>query len=151
MLYSFIIIGCTEEEIDFPKFYKYSFTDNINFQVTLDTLNIILEQKKNHIKVLDSVPYRISNFINLSDSIMLKLYVSYEGYIKEPEIKKDILIKQDSVFVWYSLLRKVETVPAKSNSVTKPNTSPRISFTSVDSIEIYKSSHRTIFFKSINY
>ncbi len=88
MLYSFIIIGCTEDEIDLPEFYKYSFTDNINFQVTLDTLNIILEQKKNQIKVLDSVPYRISNFINLSDSIMLKLYVSYEGYIKEPEIKK---------------------------------------------------------------
>jgi len=81
----------------------------------------------------------------------MNLFVSYGGYKKESDIKKEIFIKQDSVFVWYSLFQKVKTVPTKSYGITKPNSSPRITYISVDSLEIYKSPRKTIFLHYIFY
>lgn len=143
--------GCNENVNDLPEYFSFSFTDNINFAATLDTINIILEQRKNHIKVLDSVPHKIINSSSLYDSVKLKLFVSYGGYNIAPEINKQIFTKQDSVFIWYSLQKKVEVVPSKSNSIPKSFTSPRISHTSVDSIEVFKPSSKTVFFKSTCY
>lgn len=146
-----LILGCKEDEPDLPKYFILNFTDSISLQTSLDTLNIILEQRKNHEKVLDSVPYKIITSSTLPSSLNIKIFFSYGGYSKDPDIKKEILPKQDSVFIWYSLFNRFQFIPNKSNSILKPNLSPAISYTSVDSVEIYHLPSKRIFFRSINY
>jgi hypothetical protein len=151
LVFLVLLVGCNENVPDLPPFYTLNFTDNINFTTSYDTVKIVLEKKFIPLISKDSIPYTIINSPLLSDSIKLKFFVSYGGYQKEPVVNKEISIKQDSVFIWYSLVNKIELFPLKSNGITKPNTSPRISYIFVDSVEIKKNPNKTIFFKLHNY
>ncbi len=54
--FGLLILGCKEDEIDLPEYFNYTFKDNISFNVYSDSIYLFLEQTRNNIKFLDSVP-----------------------------------------------------------------------------------------------
>lgn len=61
---------------------------------------------------------------------------------------KDVKQISDTFYMWYSLRNKNSKILDKSNSITGVNTSPRISYVSVDSVVIYKKDNKTVNFFS---
>lgn len=89
------------------------------------------------VKLKENIPYSTS-IITESDSIKLKLYVSFGGYNERPTIKKDTKYLDDTVYVWYSTWSKFYKILSKDKSITSVTTSPKLDYVSVDSIVVYK-------------
>ncbi|MDY0081831.1 MAG: hypothetical protein RBR74_01480 [Ignavibacteriaceae bacterium] len=138
---------CSSEDDDgLGTYYTGTFNDSINIFSSSDTVNILLEQWRNHLQK-ENVPYSFE--ANNNDTVQIKLFVSFGSYDEHPVTVKDIKQISDTFYVWYSLINKNSKILNKSNSITGVNTSPRISYVSVDSVVIYKKDNKIVNFISV--
>jgi len=137
---------CSSDDDDgLGTFYTGTFNDSINILGGSDTVNVILEQLRNYLQKED-VPYSFE--ANNNDTVQIKLFVSFGSYNQHPLPMKDVKQISDTFYVWYSLINRIGKILDKSNSITGVNTSPRISYVSVDSVVIYKKDNKTVNFFS---
>ncbi len=142
-----VISYCSSEgDEDFGTYYTGTFKDSINIFSSSDTVNILLEQMGNHLQK-ENVPYSFET--NSNDTVQLKLFVSFGSYAQHLVPVKDIRQDSDTFYVWYSLINRIGKILDKSNSITGVNTSPRISYVSVDSVVIYKKDNKIVNFISV--
>jgi hypothetical protein len=126
-------------------YYTGTFNDSVNILSTSDTVNIILEQWRNHLQK-QNVPYSFE--ANNNDTVQIKLFVSFGSYEEHPVPVKDVKQISDTFYVWYALINRNWKILDKNNSITEVNTSPMISYVSVDSVVIYKKDNKTVNFFS---
>jgi hypothetical protein len=135
--------SCTETD-DFGPYYEGIFEDEIIFLSELDTTNIILEAGTK----IGIIPYSIEDNSDLSDSIKLKLYISFGSYKEETFVIKEINQVADSVYIWYSTVNRFNKSIFKNNSISGVQTSPKPQYVYVDSVVIYKAESKFIKFLS---
>ncbi len=135
-------ISCNTAD-DLGEFYEGTFNDSVLIISKADTVNIVLEQGKTQFHK-DIIPYSIETVSINTDTILLNLFVSYGSYNKNPNPLKEINEDSDTVYVWYSLRGKMTNAFYKNNAVTKANTSPQISYVSIDSIAVEISKNKII-------
>ena len=133
----FFCSSCSDEN-NFRDYYQGTFNDEITFTSAIDSTYIVLEQLAIVLNIKENVPYSISNDSSLSDTIKLKLFVSFGSYDQNPKIIKEINQVSDSVYIWYSARNKIYKSLAKSFSISEPEISPLVEFVSVDSVVVYK-------------
>ena len=137
---------CSSEDDDgLGTYYTGTFNDSVNILSTSDTVNIILEQWRNHLQK-QNVPYSFE--ANNNDTVQIKLFVSFGSYDQHFVPVKEVKQISDTFYVWYALINRNWKILDKSNSITEVNTSPRISYVSVDSVVIYKKDNKTVNFFS---
>lgn len=128
---------------DLGEFYEGTFNDSVLIISKADTVNIVLEQGKTQFQK-DIIPYSIETVSTNTDTILLNLFVSYGSYNKNPIPLKEIIDVSDTIYVWYSLRGKMPKVFYNNNSITKANTSPQISYVSIDSIAVEISKNKIL-------
>ena len=143
MFFTLLNNSCSDEH-DLRDYYQGTFDDEIVFTSTLDSTYIDVEQLAMVLNIKDSIPYSISNGSSLSDTIKLKLFVSFGSYDQNPKVIKETNQVNDSVYIWYSTRNKFYKSLAKSFSITEPEISPVVEFVSVDSIVVYKAAVKFI-------
>lgn len=140
--------SCSEETEKFVEYYEGTFNDEIVFVLNVDSSNIILEQLGITSKIKENVPYSIENNQTLTDSIKLKLFVSFGSYNQNPSAIKQTYQDSDTVYVWYSTRNKNYKTLSKSNNITEVETSPKLEYLSVDSVVVFKTENKFIKFFS---
>ncbi|KAF0151327.1 MAG: hypothetical protein FD143_1995 [Ignavibacteria bacterium] len=130
-------LSCSEQTDKFGNYYEGQYNEDMLFYSPLDSVIIIFEQAEMPVKLKENIPY--STFNNAeSDSIKLKLYISFGSYSQRPNTTKDIQFVDDTVYIWYSTRNKFYKTLSKDKSIISVATSPRPDYVSVDSIVVYK-------------
>jgi hypothetical protein len=140
-----VLSSCNTDD-DPGEYYQGTFNDSVAIINEADTTNIILEQARTQFHK-ENVPYSIEINDN-TDAIVLKLFVSYGSYNQNPNPVKDIDEISDTFYVWYSLRNKSGKTLPKNNSITEVNTSPAISYVSIDSVVVQKATSKVVNFIS---
>ena len=140
--------SCSEENEGFGPYYEGTFSDEIFLGSKLDSVNIIIEQLGIIPKIKEVIPYSIAGDLSLSDSIKLKLLVSFGSNSKNPKVIEEIRESEDSIIVWYSTRSKYFKTLYKSSGLLEMETSPEIEYVSVDSVVIYKGVDKSVKFFS---
>jgi len=146
MSITFVFFSCNTDD-DLGEYYEGTFNDSATLLSEPDTVNIILEQARTQFHK-ENIPYSIETLNSNTDTITLKLFVSFGSYNKNPKPVKDINENSDTFYVWYSLRDKIGKALNKNNSITEINTSPQINYISVDSIAIHKGIDKVVNFIS---
>jgi len=137
---------CSSDDDDgLGTFYTGTYNDSANILSESDTVNVILEQWRNYLQK-ENVPYSFE--ANNNDTVQIKLFVSFGSYDQHFVPVKEVKQISDTFYVWYALINRNWKILDKSNSITEVNTSPRISYVSVDSVVIYKKDNKTVNFFS---
>jgi hypothetical protein len=139
---SLFFTSCSEDNDDFGEYYERTFIDSVIVFSDSDTINIVLEQARTQFQK-EKIPYSIE-IKNNTDSIRLKLFVSFGSYENNPNPLKEISEISDTIYVWYSLRKKMSKAFYKNNSITEANTSPRISYISIDSIVVQRGQDKRV-------
>lgn len=140
------MFSCKDSGVDFGNYIEGNYQDEIRFTSDRDSINLVIEQLGSLRKVKESIPYSVQNSYWFSDTIVCDLFVSYGNYDTRPKVYKEIISEQDTIFLWYSF-RKRENFVFKNIKTTSENsimTSPKSSYTSIDSMVIKKSANKKI-------
>ncbi len=143
-----LVFSCSDENEELGTYYENSFQDQLSFSTQEDTINIIMEQYKNYFKIKETIPFSIIENQSIDDSIFIVLFVSFGSYNQYPTVYKNVTNINDSIIVYYSSLKNYAKVLDKSSEVNSTTTSPRIAYTSVDSVVISKPQSKTVYFSS---
>lgn len=132
---------------DLGEFYEGTFNDSVTILSEPDTVNIVLEQGRTQFHK-ENIPYSIETLNNNTDTITLKLFVSFGSYNQNPKPLKEINKVSDTIYVWYSMRGKMSKTFDKDNTINKVNTSPQIDYVIIDSIAVQKGTNKVISFIS---
>jgi len=150
---TFLLIGCSKKEDDFGKYYELKFTDSTSTIVLGDSVHILLTQVPSSLKVKAYVPYEIREDSTLLDTIRLNLDVLFGSYSPTPSPHKEIIIRNDTLFLWYAQMQPLSDFPKLSgySSIVQIETSPLPVYYSVQKVIIRKSQNKYVTFESILY
>ena len=145
LIYALIFFNsCSGDNEGFGPYYEGSFIDEISFSSKLDTVNVIIEQLGITPKIKEVIPYSVVDDLSLSDSIKLKLLVSFGSYSQNPKVVKEVNELGDSTFVWYSTINRYKKTFSKISRLLEVETSPEVQYVSIDSIVIYKAGDKFV-------
>lgn len=139
---SFLFSSCDEEHY-IGKFYEGNFNDFITIVSEPDTANIVIEQLSIHVNK-DFIPYSEEIMNSNTDSINLKLFVSFGGYNQTPTVNKETHKIRDTFFVWYSNMSRVGKALSKNNSIAGVTESLKPSFLRIDSIAVKRGDDKVV-------
>ncbi len=146
------LIKCTDDGPDLGKYYEKSFADSITTILNTDTVKIIIEQFGVSNQVQEYIPYDTINNLSLLDTIRLVLNVNFGSYSPNPDPFKDIIISNDTLYIWYASKQKPGSErlfkPATNNSISGIQTSPKLEYYNIENVHIKKSPSKKIIFES---
>lgn len=140
----FIFNSCTNKEEPAAKYYEGKIEDNVFFITHSDSVNIIIDQTGSKANTAGKIPWSVNISPDLTDSIKLKLFVSFGGYQPEPVIFSSFKQENDSILLWYSVYKNMNKGIAKSRSISAVETSPKLQYIIIDSIVVLKSKQKFI-------
>ena len=147
-----VTAGCSTERDDFGPYYEFKFMDNIRAVIAGDSNHVVVIQTAETNKYLQAIPFQLADEIGLLDTVEFRMNVLYGGYSPIPTPERLVQQFHDSIIVKYAhavhdrragFLKR--STPTGSEGV---QTSPRITFYSIRSVEILKSPNRHITFES---
>ena len=142
----FLFSSCNTDD-DLGEFYEGTFNDSVIIISESDTVNIVLEQGRTHFHK-ENIPYTIQTINENTDTISLKLFVSFGSYNQNPKPEKETKEVLDTFYIWYSMRSKMNKTLYKNNSITEVYTSPQIDYVTIDSIVVQKGENKIISFIS---
>jgi hypothetical protein len=142
----FILSSCNADD-DLGEYYEGTFNDSIIILSEADTVNIILEQARTQFQK-ENIPFSIETLSNNTDTIALKLFVSFGSYNENPNPVQELNEISDTFYVWYSLRNKAGKILNKNHSIAEVNTSPRINYVSIDSVAVQRGTNKVVNFIS---
>ncbi|MEK7819472.1 MAG: hypothetical protein AAB255_06765, partial [Bacteroidota bacterium] len=147
-----LLMGCSKEreEDGFGTYYEFSYNDSCFVVLSNDTINITLINIRNLHRVDSNIVLEIKNESLLSDTIKFNLNVVYEGYSPVPSPQKYWTLRQDTLFYWYGYSPIIPHKQSESFIVSSNfqiQTSPRLTYFSIQKIVIRKSPNKQITFK----
>jgi hypothetical protein len=147
----FFLVGCSKD--DFGQYYELTFTDSTSTIVFGDSVHILLTQVPSSLRVKAHVPYEIREDSTLRDTIRLHLDVLFGSYSPTPSPHKEIIIRNDTLFLWYAHMQPLGGFPKRSgySSIAQIETSPVPVYYSVQKVIIRKSLHKYVTFESTLY
>ncbi len=146
------LLNCTDDGPYFGEFYEKSYTDSITVVMNTDTIKIIIEQFGVSSQVQEYIPCDTINNISLIDTIKLILNVKFGTYSPNPDLYTDIIISNDTLYIWYASREKpVSTIlykPSSTKNISGIQTSPKLDYYNIENVIIKKSPIKIIEFKS---
>lgn len=144
------VIGCTKNDEDFGQYFEFTYLDTTVGIIHTDSVHVVLSQL-GRFKILSPVPFVLKGDSLLRDTIKFTFNVLYGGYGPTPHPVKQLIARNDTIFLWYA-----NSVPinfpkaARINSISSIETSPRITYYSIQSVEITKSPNKFVTFESFS-
>ena len=145
-----VFSGCRKED-DGGSYYELSFTDATSSIVGFDSIYVVLTQSGLKTVLKEVVPYKVTNNPQLGDTIKLKLEVNFGSSSQAPSPNKDIVIRRDTLNLWYSASLPPYMGFGKTHSLLESEAEPKVSYYSVQSVEIFAAPNKQIFFQSLIY
>lgn len=140
---STFLFSCGEDD-ELGNYYEGNFNDLIKIVSQSDTTNIIIEQLRMNSIFKDDIPYSEEIVNANTDSINLKLFVSFGSYNQTPNVIKETNNILDTFYVWYSTRIKINKSLSKNNSITGVTTSPKLDYVSIDSVVVQRGQNKFI-------
>ena len=141
--FAIISYSCASEE-EHGTYYKGNFIDTISIVGESDTANIVIEQIGLVSIIKENIPFSEEIINTVSDSINLKLIVSFGSYSPSPLVISEVSNFADTFYVWYSTRNKDHKTINKDNAITKVTTSLKIEYVSIDSIVIQRNQQKSV-------
>lgn len=152
IILSLLLIKCSSDGSDLEKYYERNFKDIIVITMNIDTVKILIEQLEVSNQVQENIPYDTINNILLVDTLKIELDVKFGSYLPDPDPYKNIVISNDTLYIWYASRKKPESTKLlKSNSannISGIDTSPKLEYYNIENVIIKKSPHKRIKFES---
>jgi hypothetical protein len=143
---------CSEDVPEFGEYYENTFTDSLITIMNNDTIKIIIEQFGVSSQVQEYIPYDTLNNNPLLDTLILVFDLKFGSYSSNPNPFKDIIISNDTLYIWYAAKQKPvsEKLIKKSNltSITGGQTTPKLEYYNIEKVDIKKASNKKITFES---
>ncbi len=147
-----LTVGCSQDSNDFGHYYEFTFTDSIRTVVAGDSIHVLVIQSAGSHKHLQAIPFQITDATGLLDTLEFRMSVLYGGYAPTPTPIRLIQQFHDSIIVKYDHAvydrRAGFLKPATPTGSAEVRTSPRITYYSIQSVQILKSPNRHITFES---
>ncbi|MBS4035881.1 MAG: hypothetical protein KGZ85_15560 [Ignavibacterium sp.] len=141
--FAIIFYSCASEE-EHGTYYKGNFIDTISIVSESDTANIVIEQIGLVSIIKENIPFSEEIINTVSDSINLKLIVSFGSYSPSPLVINEVSNFADTFYLWYSTRNKDHKTINKDNAITKVTTSLKIEYVSIDSIVIQRNHQKSV-------
>ncbi len=155
ILIPIFFINCSDDGPDLGTYYQKSFVDSIYADIHVDSVHIIVEQFGLVEYVKEIIPYDIENNMSLNDTTKLILNVNFGSYSPTPNPKKELIITNDTLYLWYASREKPEISNLKklhsNKNISGIQTSPKLEYYSIEKATIKKSPTKKISFRSILY
>ena len=140
--------GCfTDDGEDLGHYYEFAFTDDMRAVIAGDSIHVLVLQIATTPQYLQAIPVQLTDKVSLLDTVEFRMNVLYGGYSPTPTPNRLVQPFQDSIIVKYDRAAGF----SKSGSPTGGagvQTSPRITYYSIQSVEILKAPNRHIAFES---
>jgi hypothetical protein len=148
-----LTVGCSTDDESLGHYYEFTFTDNIRAVIAGDSMHVLMIQTADFTpKYLQAIPFRFTDQIGLRDTLEFKMTVLYGGYSPTPTPKSLVQQFHDSIIVKYDNAVYDRSTgffkPATPTESTGVQTSPRITYYSIQSVEILQSPDRHLTFES---
>jgi len=155
ILFPILFINCSNDGPDLGTYYQKSFVDSIYAEMYVDPVHIIVEQFGLVENIKEIIPYDTENNASLNDTIKLILKVNFGSYSPNPNPKKELIIINDTLYLWYASREKPEITNLKklhsNKNISGIQTSPKLEYYSIEKATIKKSPTKKISFRSILY
>jgi len=143
-----LFYGCNNKTEITAKYYEFTYTDSSAGTISSDTVHVILYQLGGY-QNLFPVSYTLTNDPSLDDTIKFIFTVKFGGYSQTPTHYKSIHTTNDTMVVLYTHMETVGILKQfSSNTINSVQTSLKPTYTSVQSVEIIKSTWKYLTFES---
>ena len=146
----YLVTGCSRDDGDsFGTYYEFMFTDNVSAVVAGDTVHVVVYEVPVTPRYLQTIPFEGTDDASLGDTVRLKLSVLYGGYSATPSPNKAVQVGHDSLRLKYDRAAVLGGL-AKTSGNAKLQTSPEITYYSIQAVEIFRRPGRHVTFVSMS-